>query len=371
MSDTSTTLRQYPLPDKRKKIIPPSLSASFISEEMDKKSESIAIDKFIESQVDLVSKSNIERWINSLTSFHNRHSKSIYNHQVASWLKKELEISGYKDKDKIKEEDREKDKDVGYFHQFRENGLELKNVICHKQGEMDKIVLICGHYDTILGDNLEDTISRAPGANDNASGVAAILEIARIFFSINLKYSIRFVLFSGEEQGLRGSEHYANAIQRKNEDLNLVINLDMIGVPDYRAIKTTVEKEDMIVQHNFSAMKKTIQIDIDKEFKDEPSCNDRKENDEESDRYGTIMEQMAKNYTDLQYKEGSVYSSDYCPFEARGYVVIGAYDRSAEPDNPHYHSCSDVPTNLDMDFLTSVTKMVLATILHVTRQSTS
>lgn len=63
MSDTSRTLRQYPLPDKRKKtIILPSSSASSI-EKMDEKSESIAVDKFIESQIGLVSKSNIERWI--------------------------------------------------------------------------------------------------------------------------------------------------------------------------------------------------------------------------------------------------------------------------------------------------------------------
>ena len=72
---------------------------------MDEKSVSIVVDQFIESQVGLVSKSNIERWLNSLTSFHNRHSKSIYSHQVASWLKKELEISGYKDKDKDKDKE--------------------------------------------------------------------------------------------------------------------------------------------------------------------------------------------------------------------------------------------------------------------------
>jgi acetylornithine deacetylase/succinyl-diaminopimelate desuccinylase-like protein len=158
---------------------------------MSEKSESIAVDQFIESHVGLVSKSNIERWINGLTSFHNRHSKSIYNHQVANWLKKELEISGYKDKEKDKDK-----KDGIYFHKFRENGFELKSVICNKRGETNKIILICGHYDNILGDNAEDTVSRAPGANDNASGVAAILEIARILFSVDIKYSIRFVLFS-------------------------------------------------------------------------------------------------------------------------------------------------------------------------------
>src|SRR5919112_1570717 len=139
MIDTSTTLRHYPLPDKRKNtMISPSPSKSSSSKTMDAKSESIAADQFIESQVDLVYKSNIERWINSLTSFHNRHSKSIYNHQVASWLKKELEISGYKDKEKDKDK-----KDGVYFHKFRENGFELKNVICNKRGETNKIILIC------------------------------------------------------------------------------------------------------------------------------------------------------------------------------------------------------------------------------------
>ncbi|HET7644449.1 MAG TPA: M28 family metallopeptidase [Nitrososphaeraceae archaeon] len=372
MSDTSTTIKQYNPPDKRtkKSILSSSSSRSYISEKVDEKSKQLPTDQFIEAQVGLISKNNIESWINSLTSFHNRHSKSIYNHQVANWLKKELEISGYKDRDRIEEKDNEKYKDLVYFHQFKENGIELKNVICHKQGNTKKIILICGHYDTILGDNLEDAVSRAPGANDNASGVAVILEIARILFSlVDLKYSIRLVLFSGEEQGLRGSEYYADSITKKNVDLSLVINLDMIGVPDYHAINMTPEKEDIGIQHDSSANKKTIQIDIDKEFKDKPSCNEIKENDVDSDKCGKIMEEMCLNYTDLQPVEGSVYSSDYCPFEARGYVVIGAYDRSAEPDNPHYHSSSDLPANLDFDYLKSVTKMVLATILHLNREN--
>jgi aminopeptidase-like protein len=257
-----------------------------------------------------------------------------------------------------------------YFHQFKENELELKNVICHKQGNTNIIILICGHYDTILGDNLEDAVSRAPGANDNASGVAVILEIARLLFSlVDLKYSVRLVLFSGEEKSLRGSEYYADAITKKNVDLSLVINLDMIGVPDYHAINMTPEKEDIGIEHASSASKKTIQIDINKEFKDKSSCNEIKENDEDSDKCGKIMEEMCLNYTDLQHVEGSVYSSDYCPFEARSYVVIGAYDRSAEADNPHYHSSSDLPANLDFDYLKSVTKIVLATILHLNREN--
>jgi hypothetical protein len=76
------------------------------------------------------------------------------------------------------------------------------------------------------------------------------------------------------------------------------------------------------------------------------------------------MEQMAKNYTELQVEFDPIYASDYMPFEARGYVYIGAYDGSAETSNPHYHSNTDIPTNLNVKFLVSVTKMVLATILY-------
>ena len=344
MSDTSTTLRQYPRPDKRtrsKVESSPTSSVAFISERNEARSELIDVDSFIDSHVNSVSRSNIERWVNSLTSFHNRHSKSMYIHQVANWIQKELEISGYKDKDKL------------FFHTFKEEGFEMRNIICKKTGKLNKYILICGHYDTILGDNVEDPVSRAPGANDNASGVAAILEIARILFSIDLKYSVHFALFSGEEQGLRGSEHYSDFITRKNEDLSLVINLDMIGQP------------------GLLPTKKTVQIDVDKKFEGKPSCNEIKENNEASDKYATIMQKMAINYTNLDGQKGSAFASDYCPFEERGYVITGAYDGSAEPENPHYHHASDVPDNLDMEFLTSVTKMVLATILDIARQNIS
>jgi Zn-dependent M28 family amino/carboxypeptidase len=190
---------------------------------------------------------------------------------VANWLKKELEISGYKDRDASN------DKEEGtFFHSFNEEGVEMRNVICTKKGSTNEFILVCGHYDTILGDNVEDTVSRAPGANDNASGVSAILEIARILYSLDLKFSIRFAFFSGEEQGLRGSEYYADLIAKNKENLRLVINLDMIGQP------------------GFLANKKTIQIDIDKKFKDELSCNEIGSNDDDSEEYGTIMEKRLR-----------------------------------------------------------------------------
>ncbi|WP_148685662.1 M28 family metallopeptidase [Candidatus Nitrosocosmicus hydrocola] len=358
MNEIPSTIRKYPRPDKRTRnnvefslLTTPSATqrtSRVISEIREEKIEPAEVNDFIKSQLNLVSKSHIERWINGLASFHNRHSKSIYIHQVAEWLKKELVISGYRNNSGSD------DKEEGvYFHSFNDEGVEMRNVICTKKGRSNDFILICGHYDTVLGDNVEDTVSRAPGANDNASGVSAILEIARILFSLDLSLSTRFVFFSGEEQGLRGSEYYSDLIARKKENLHLVINLDMVGQP------------------GFLMTDKTIQIDVDKKFNDKPSCNMMSNNDEDSDEYATLMQKIATSYTNLVGQKGPAFASDYCPFEARGYVIVGAYDGSAENENPHYHHSSDVPENLDIEFLVSVTKMVLATIMDINGQISS
>ena len=140
-------------------------------------------DKFIDSQIELVSQTRIETWINRLTSsFPTRHSKSRFINKVADWLKKEFENIGHTNV---------------YFHNYTESKFQLKNVICNKQGETDKVILICAHYDSRTKDR-EDAESSAPGAGDNVSGVAVVLETARILLQLDLYYSIQFVLFSGE-----------------------------------------------------------------------------------------------------------------------------------------------------------------------------
>ena len=77
-----------------------------------------------------------------------------------------------------------------------------------------------------------------------------------------------------------------------------------------------------------------------------------------------VMKEMFP-YADLQFDFDSIYDSDYEPFEAEGYVVIGVYDGSTAINNPNYHSSLDVPSLIDWRYLTSVTKIVLATILRI------
>jgi hypothetical protein len=290
----------------------------------------IPSDNSIASQVALVSKKNMKASIDNLTSFHNRHSKSQYINQAAEWIYDELLKLGYVNGE-----------NGVIYDEYIEEGFQLRNVICNKVGTSRKHIIICAHYDTVLKENVEDTVSRAPGANDNASGVAALLEIARIISRVSLEHNIHFAFFSGEEQTFWGSKHYAQRIKDNNIDVQLVINLDMCA------------------ETGFLSSTKTANIDI-----DDGQTGVVSSNNESSQSFGLTMEQMAKKYTDLEIQFDPIDASDYMPFEARGYVCVGVYDGSAKDSNSHYHCNSDIPANLNMDFLVSVTKMVLSTILY-------
>ena len=71
-------------------------------------------------------------------------------------------------------------------------------------------------------------------------------------------------------------------------------------------------------------------------------------------------------YTDLDPNKGHIWGSDYEHFEAKGHVVIGAYDGSV--GSSYYHSATDTPKIIDWNYLTSVTKMVLASILTINKE---
>lgn len=282
-----------------------------------------------------ISLENIQSKLTKLSSYHTRHTKSKYINEVAEWLKNEFENIGYKDVS---------------FHEYKEmieeKEYNLKNIVCKKDGVNHKCIMICAHYDSRM-ELWFDSYSRAPGANDNASGVSSILEIARILYKKKLNYDLQYVFFSGEEQNLLGSEHYAKSVRKDNLNLHRLINLDMIGYPKFNRGKIIIERDDhKLERHNRVVV-----------------------NDKDSLECANIMEQMCI-YTNLDYKPDSIFSSDYEPFEKRGYVVVGAYDGSAETElNPHYHSISDTPDKIDWNYLTSITKIVLATILTLDKKN--
>ena len=159
--------------------------------------QKITADRFethTRSVLDQVSTDKLRQNLTSLSKFHTRHSKSPLLNDAAEWIMNQFRGSGYKD---------------SFYHSFKstidDKEFSLRNIICNKEGFNKKLIIICAHYDCIM-ENKGDSNSRAPGANDNASGVSAIIELARVLANENLQHSLQFVLFSGEEQGLLGSK---------------------------------------------------------------------------------------------------------------------------------------------------------------------
>ncbi len=89
-------------------------------------------------------------------------------------------------------------------------------------------VLMTAHLDSVVYDG-NNPRENAPGAEDNASGVAALMEAARLFRYYKFDRTIKIIFFTGEEQGLHGSEAYARDFQHESDNMLGVVNLDMFG----------------------------------------------------------------------------------------------------------------------------------------------
>jgi hypothetical protein len=110
-----------------------------------------------------------------------------------------------------------------YIDQWRYPRYKCRNVIATLNGSdpsSDAIFLLCAHM---------DSSENSPGANDDGSGIAALLTIANICSKYTFNHTIRFVATSGEEVGLYGSNDYAKKIYAKNENVVAVLNMDTFG----------------------------------------------------------------------------------------------------------------------------------------------
>jgi len=91
-----------------------------------------------------------------------------------------------------------------------------------------RVVLVTGHYDSRNSDNF-DVTHDAPGANDDASGVAVSLECARVLSKLSFRGTIIFLAVAGEEQGLYGSTHFAQTARQNNWNVEAALNNDIVG----------------------------------------------------------------------------------------------------------------------------------------------
>ena len=91
-----------------------------------------------------------------------------------------------------------------------------------------RVLLVCGHYDSRASDPM-DSQSDAPGANDDGSGTAVVLELARVFSKYPVEATVVFAAFAGEEQGLLGSTAWARTARERHLSIDGVLNNDIVG----------------------------------------------------------------------------------------------------------------------------------------------
>lgn len=201
------------------------------------------------------------------------------------------------------------------------------NIVVTKVGLVypNTYVIIDGHYDTING----------VGANDNGSGTALILEIAKQLASIPTEYSIKFINFSAEEVGLLGSQHYVNnTVIPQNLDIRLVLNIDQVGGVNGMTNDTIVCERD---------------------------TSNPPENNAASNIMTNELATCIGLYSSLNTEISFAYSSDYIPFENNGEVITGLYEKN---ETTHSHSATDIIANMDVNYLFEIIKGATGAVLH-------
>lgn len=273
-----------------------------------------------------VSRANLERDVRFLsTRWPTRHTLSRHHDEIAAYLLGRFKALGY----------------ASEFHHYTHSGKALKNVVAvHPKKPLVEekpapIVVVCAHFDSRQED-LRNPEAPAPGADDNATGVAVVLELARLIKTLALPVHLRFVLFSGEEQNEWGSHAFVADVAKWNPKARsgICFNLDQIGYPS-----------------------KTREIFVDR---DERGL---KSNNSASDAIVKNIVALARDVVKVPTKIDPVEASDYEPFEAIGWTVVGLYE--GEYRYPHYHKSTDTFDKVDFAYVTDMARLSLAWLLSM------
>jgi hypothetical protein len=206
------------------------------------------------------------------------------------------------------------------------------NVIATIKGTTypDSVCIVGAHYD----DNLRtgDPFSVAPGANDNASGVAAAMELARVLRKNNFspRNTIEFIAFGAEELGLYGSKAYAEKANGSSKKIKMMLNNDMIAYePGSEPSAWNVVIKDYDNSHDL-----------------------RKE-----------AERICAKYTSLGYIYDNTYNqqSDSYPFFEQGYEALFFF---SEIMDPGYHSLNDLSANCNFAYCREIVKISCALLVY-------
>jgi len=212
------------------------------------------------------------------------------------------------------------------FDTFDVAASTARNVVATIPGAVtpERVYILCGHVDAIS----QSPSVTAPGANDNASGAAAVLTAAEILKCYSFHSTITLITFTGEEQGLYGSEHYAAEAAARGDSILGVVNCDMVAWYNnqYKMIIEGETEWDWLMQ---------------------------------------VANDACAEYTSLQTQlDYYSWGSDHVPFQNEGFPAFLAIEKEWS-SYPCYHNTCDTTENNKGDFGADVTRACLATVAQL------
>jgi hypothetical protein len=212
-----------------------------------------------------------------------------------------------------------------------EDPYKTLNVVGTLHGRRAEYVMICAHYDS--------RFEGCPGADDNASGTAAVLEAARLLHNIPFEYSIKFVAFGGEELGLLGSKAYVAA--HGGDSIRAVINLDMIAWDG---------DGDRVVQ-----VHSEIPTDTNKA--------------EDLFRLIFDVDEVYALPTEVALARPGIRASDHAPFWDAGHPAVLLIEEFGTDFNPYYHTAQDNWFNISgaehQLLFSGISQLAVGSVMHL------
>jgi len=259
----------------------------------------------LDSLISLISPDSLQSYVEVLEAFPPRVTGSASDYAARDWCVSKLEEFGYTDIE---------------LDSFTYNSSSVQNVVAYKAGTgLPEHQIIVGAH--------RDAVSVSPGADDNGSGTAGVLEVARVLKDIETEMTFIFILFTGEEQGLNGSWHYANEAAANGDSIVAMINMDMIGYEG--------NLNDVTIYHSPDAT------------------------------YAELYRDLADSLSGVSltgHLSGTSGGSDHYPFQQNGYDVVFTIEYNF---SPVYHSANDNSSYLDYTYMARIVKGCLATAYQI------
>jgi len=308
----------------------------------------------IEAILAAVSQERIEARIRKLASFHTRHTLSQTESHTRGigaarrWIHAELQQCARAAGGRLQVE----------FDAYIEppgrripRAVEIVNVVATLPGiqpeAKERIYVVSGHYDSRASDVM-DAESLAPGANDDASGVAAVMELACVMAAHRFDATLVFMAVAGEEQGLFGAAHWAETASKKGLDIAGMITNDIIGSPtaadgrrNERSVRLFANGLPALLaaaQHGASDFAQRARTEL------EAIARSGGEADTPTHQLGRHLKETAERYLPgfvvrlVPRPDRFLRGGDHLPFLERGYAAV----RFTEPEEDYRHQHQDV-----------------------------